>query len=59
MYSPKIKDELIPKLYIEAKAKKIRMTSLVNQILEKELIGQGGATTKEPADNNGGTDFSG
>ena len=39
MYSPKIKDELIPKLYIEAKAKRIRMTTLVNRILEKGLSG--------------------
>jgi len=46
MYSPKIKEELIPKLYIEDKAKKIRMTTLVNRILERNLNG-GSATTAE------------
>jgi len=44
MYSPKIKEELIPKLYIEAKAKRIRMTTLVNQILENSLVGNERAT---------------
>jgi len=33
MYSPKIKDELIPDLYRIAKAKKIPMTRLVNNIV--------------------------
>jgi len=37
MYSPKIKDELIPKLYVVSKAERIRMTTLVNRILEKAL----------------------
>jgi hypothetical protein len=54
MYSPKIKEELIPKLYIEAKAKKIRMTTLVNRVLEKALDGGDRAITEGPAGNNGG-----
>lgn len=37
MYSPKIKEELIPKLYGLAKAKGIPMTKLVNQILSNVL----------------------
>jgi predicted DNA-binding protein len=37
MYSPKIKDELIPKIYQIAKAKGMRMTTLVNEILKKAL----------------------
>ena len=37
MYSPKIKEELIPKIYRLAKARGIRMTSLVNEILRKAL----------------------
>ena len=37
MYSPKIRDELIPKIYEIAKAKGIRMTTLVNEIIEKAL----------------------
>jgi hypothetical protein len=34
MYSPKIKKELIPKIYTLAKEKGIKMTTLVNGILE-------------------------
>ena len=37
MYSPKIKEELIPKIYEIAKAKGVRMTTLVNKILMKSL----------------------
>lgn len=37
MYSPKIKDELIPKIYETAKVRGIRMTTLVNEIIEKAL----------------------
>ena len=33
MYSPKIKDELIPNLYKIAKAKKVSMAKLVNDIV--------------------------
>ncbi len=35
MYSPKIDEELIPRLYRLRKLKKIPMTRLVNGILEK------------------------
>ena len=37
MYSPKIKEELIPILYRIAKKKGIPMTNLVEQILNKAL----------------------
>jgi hypothetical protein len=37
MYSPKIREDLIPKIYQVAKVKKVKMTTLVNQILEKVL----------------------
>lgn len=37
MYSPKIDEELIPRLYRLRKLKKIPMTRLVNGILEKAL----------------------
>ena len=37
MYSPKIKEELIHKIYLLAKSKGIRMTTLVNEILSKGL----------------------
>ena len=37
MYSPKIRDELIPKIYETARTRGIRMTTLVNEIIEKAL----------------------
>lgn len=37
MYSPKIKEELIPKIYEIARAKHIPMTVLVKEILQKTL----------------------
>jgi len=38
MYSPKISEELIPKLYKLAKSRKIQMTKLVNKIVEEYLV---------------------
>ena len=37
MYSPKIDEGLIPVLYRLAKERKIPMTRLVNEILQREL----------------------
>lgn len=37
MYSPRISEDLIPKLYQKAKAKNLPMTKLVNQIISKSL----------------------
>jgi hypothetical protein len=37
MYSPKIKEEYIPKLYWLAKSKKSRMTKLVNEAIVQYL----------------------
>jgi hypothetical protein len=37
MYSPKIDEELIPRLYRLRKLKRVPMTRLVNGILEKAL----------------------
>ena len=37
MYSPKIKEELLPKLYRLEKIRKIPMTRVVNMIIEKYL----------------------
>ena len=37
MYSPKIKPELIPRIYKVAKARGIHMTTLVNDVLRKAL----------------------
>jgi len=40
MYSPKIHDDLIPRIYQVAKRAKIPMTRWVNQILERALADQ-------------------
>lgn len=37
MYSPKISEDLVPKLYHKAKAKGIAMTKLVNELLTESL----------------------
>ena len=37
MYSPKVSEEFIPYLYKEAKAKKIPMTKLLNNIVKKHV----------------------
>lgn len=37
MYSPKIREELIPRLWRLARARKVPMTKLVNQILREAL----------------------
>ncbi len=37
MYSPKIKPELIPRIYRIAKTRGVRMTTLVDGILRKAL----------------------
>jgi len=37
MYSPKIAEDLIPKIYVRAKREKKPMTILVSEILEKHL----------------------
>jgi hypothetical protein len=46
MYSPKIKEDLIPKIYQEARARRVPMTVLVNTILEHALTEQGRVTQK-------------
>ena len=47
MYSPKIREDLIPKIYQAAKTEKVKMTTLVNRILEKAINGGGGFGSKE------------
>ncbi|RJR45233.1 MAG: hypothetical protein C4576_12345 [Desulfobacteraceae bacterium] len=41
MYSPKIRDDLIPRIYHVAKGAKVPMTRWVNQILERALADHG------------------
>jgi hypothetical protein len=53
-YSPKIKEDYIPALYLIAKEQKIPMTKLVNQMIENEinlLIERG---QREKGENNNG-----
>lgn len=37
MYSPKIREDLIPKIYRAAKGAKVAMTKWVNQVIEEAL----------------------
>ena len=37
MYSPKIREDLIPKIYRAAKNAKVAMTKWVNQVIEEAL----------------------
>lgn len=39
MYSPRIRDDLIPRIYRAAKAAGIAMTVWVNQVIEQALSG--------------------
>jgi hypothetical protein len=55
MYSPKIKDELIPKIYEIAKARGMRMTTLVNEILGKALNGMEGKKDEWTNKDGGGS----
>lgn len=41
MYSPKIKEDLVTKLYQRAKVEGVPMTELVNQIITDALNGKG------------------
>lgn len=41
MYSPKIKEDLIAKLYQKAKVESVPMTALVNKIIGEALDGKG------------------
>ncbi len=47
MYSPKIRDYLIPQIYQLAKAAGVKMTTLVNRILEKAIDGGEGFESEE------------
>ncbi len=38
MYSPKIREDLIPRIYQAAKNDRVPMTTWVNQTMERELV---------------------
>jgi hypothetical protein len=46
MYSPKIRENLILKIYQVAKARKVSMTTLVNRILERAINERDGFKTE-------------
>jgi len=41
MYSPKIREDLIPRIYRTAKSAKVAMTKWVNQVIERALAENG------------------
>lgn len=47
MYSPKIREDLIPIIYQAARKGRVHMTTFVNRILEKALNGGDEFGTKE------------
>lgn len=61
MYSPKIRERYIPILYRLARAKKMPMTKLVNQIIHTYLVNQiaedilkGGDKNEQPINSRAG-----
>ena len=38
MYSPKIREDLIPRIYRAAKAAGVHMTTWINQLIEEKLL---------------------
>ncbi len=56
MYSPKIREDLIPRIYWQAKAAKVPMTTWVNRRLEHALAGEeDDAATQEEANGKSTT----
>ena len=52
MYSPKIREDLIPKIYRAAKSAKIAMTRWVNQVIEEALPLESEETGHEANERN-------
>jgi hypothetical protein len=52
MYSPKIREDLIPKIYQAAKGAKIAMTKWVNQVIEQALSKIGEPQGQETNEGN-------
>jgi hypothetical protein len=53
MYSPKIREDLIPRIYRAAKGAKVAMTKWVNQVIEEALPTE----TEEKDQEISGRDF--
>jgi hypothetical protein len=52
MYSPKIREDLIPKVYRAAKGAKVAMTKWVNRVIEEALPPESEATGQETNERN-------
>ena len=52
MYSPKIREDLIPKIYRAAKSTKVAMTEWVNRVIEEALSKTGEPEGQETKENN-------
>lgn len=48
MYSPRLEEDLIPKLYHEAKRLKMPMTKLASKIIRQHLDKKGGEQDESP-----------
>ena len=52
MYSPKIREDLIPKIYRAAKNAKVAMTKWVNQVIEEALPPETEEKDQETSERN-------
>jgi hypothetical protein len=52
MYSPKIREDLIPRIYRAAKGAKVAMTKWVNRVIEEALLENGKAEGQEAKGKN-------
>ena len=52
MYSPKIREDLVPKIYRAAKTAKIAMTKWVNRVIEEALPPESEETGQEISERN-------
>lgn len=52
MYSPKIREDLIPKIYRTAKTAKVAMTKWVNGVIEEALFENAEAESQEIKGND-------
>jgi hypothetical protein len=52
MYSPKIREDLIPKIYRAAKSAKVAMTKWVNRVIEEALAPEAELEGQETNERN-------
>lgn len=56
MYSPKIREDLIPRVYETAKQARVPMTVWINRLIESALVKEEDTASKEADDGSGGMD---